>query len=479
MTRAIRLLGDLPPRAVLAVFLGALVVRLANAYGLAGNAANFFREDAVLYWSAAQFVLDHGGFDPPPEGAGASGRERVPLYILFVAGMRALFGDSPIAVVLAQCAIDAGSCVLIMRLGAFLGPRIGVLSGALAAIWSNLVVHSAALLSDTLFVFVFCLALLGGARYLEDARPARALVAGLLCGAAIMVRTVAQFLPLAMAAAAPVVALVARRGLRSGLAASVLALVGAALAISPWVYANLRDHGVVALTTQEGVHLAAWILPLVRQSVDGTPHAEGAKLYRDRYVEELRAEGLDPERMAPFELSRRLSGKAMADLAAMPTSAVALAWAKGAAINLAAPGIALDPRIRRAREGSLYNDTKASLFGRLGGYFASTAPALRPLSVLGAVLSALTLVLQVVGFARLVRHRPWAGAAVFGLILYVLLVTGPIYSPKYRLPLEPILIVLTALGASGLRRRPHELALPPPSTYVGRAAARPEQAPRT
>lgn len=450
----IRFLGGLPPRAVLAVFLSALAVRFVYAIGLAVDAANFFREDAVLYWSAAQFVLDHFSFDPPPEGAGASGRERVPLYILFVAGMRALFGDSPIAVVLAQCAIDSGSCVLIMRLGAFLGPRIGILSGALAAIWPNLVVHSAALLSDTLFVFVFCLALLGSARYLEDARPVRAFVAGLLCGAAIMARTIVQFLPLAMAAAAPIAALVARRGLRSGLAAAVLAVIGAALTVSPWVYANWRDHGVVALTTQEGVHLAAWVLPLVRQSVDGTSHAAGAKLYRDRYVEELRAEGLEPERMAPFELSRRLSGKAMADLAAMPASAVALAWAKGAAINLAAPGVALDPRVRRAREGSLYNDSQADLIHRLGGYFASTPPALRPLILSGVALSALTLVLQIVGFSRLIRHRPWVGAAVFGLIFYVLLVTGPIYSPKYRLPLEPVLIVLTALGANRLRSLP-------------------------
>jgi hypothetical protein len=32
------------------------------------------------------------------------------------------------------------------------------------------------------------------------------------------------------------------------------------------------------------------------------------------------------------------------------------------------------------------------------------------------------------------------------MVLYCLGVTGPVTSPKYRLPLEPVLIILTALG---------------------------------
>jgi hypothetical protein len=61
-------------------------------------------------------------------------------------------------------------------------------------------------------------------------------------------------------------------------------------------------------------------------------------------------------------------------------------------------------------------------------------------------MSGISCLLQALGFARLARSRPWASVFAGLLVLYVLLISGPVYSPKYRLPIEPVLIVLTALG---------------------------------
>jgi hypothetical protein len=38
-------------------------------------------------------------------------------------------------------------------------------------------------------------------------------------------------------------------------------------------------------------------------------------------------------------------------------------------------------------------------------------------------------------------------------IAYILLVSGPVASPKYRLPIEPVLMVLLAAGYCALRDR--------------------------
>ena len=105
-----------------------------------------------------------------------------------------------------------------------------------------------------------------------------------------------------------------------------------------------------------------------------------------------------------------------------------------------------------AREGSFYNDSAPGLVGRLQAYLATSAPWARPWIAAALVLSAVSLALQAYGFVRLARRLPWAAMFSALLILYVLLVTGPIVSPKYRLPAEPVLIVLTALGLDGVFR---------------------------
>jgi len=71
--------------------------------------------------------------------ARAPGRERMPLHSAFPAAVRAVFGDTPLAAIAIQSAVDAGTCVLVFKLGAMLGPRVGLLAGALAAAWPNLI----------------------------------------------------------------------------------------------------------------------------------------------------------------------------------------------------------------------------------------------------------------------------------------------------------------------------------------------------
>jgi hypothetical protein len=55
------------------------------------------------------------------------------------------------------------------------------------------------------------------------------------------------------------------------------------------------------------------------------------------------------------------------------------------------------------------------------------------------------LVLESLGFIMLARDKPWAALVAGALIAYFLLLNGPVASPKYRLPIEPMLIVFAAI----------------------------------
>ncbi len=443
-------------RTLLAIFLGALAVRLINLLLLSGDQGNFFLEDAHLYWPGGAYLSATGRFDAPAElsaGSGAPGSERVPIYLFYIAGIQILFGDAPLAAIVGQALIDAGTCVLISLLGGMVSRRVGVIAGSLAIIWPNLIVNSAALLSDTLFLSLFTGMLLVAAYYLREATPRRAGWAGFLCGLSIMTRTVTQFLPFALIVAAPAIALYQRKSMRTALLATILAALGAALPVAPWLGRNVILFGAWELTTQKGSHLTNWVLPLIRQAQDGTPHETAAREIEGRFFDQLRSRGIEPQTMPPFERSKAFSALAMEELSAQPASAIIKAWLKGAAVNLAAPAITVDPRVRRAREGSFYNDSSAGLVARMQAYLATSAPAVRPWIAGALALSAVSLILQAYGFIRLARHLPWAAVFAALLIMYVLLVTGPIVSPKYRLPAEPVLIVLAALGVDGVLRR--------------------------
>ena len=60
---------------------------------------------------------------------------------------------------------------------------------------------------------------------------------------------------------------------------------------------------------------------------------------------------------------------------------------------------------------------------------------------------------QLVGFVSVVRQWQLPAAPFLYMLLmslYVLAVTGPVVGVKYRLPLEPFLVLLTAIGMARL-----------------------------
>jgi hypothetical protein len=51
------------------------------------------------------------------------------------------------------------------------------------------------------------------------------------------------------------------------------------------------------------------------------------------------------------------------------------------------------------------------------------------------------------------RSKPWTAALAGAVLAYFLLLNGPVAAPKYRLPMEPVLIVLAAIPLAWLTER--------------------------
>jgi hypothetical protein len=439
----------LTARPLTTVFVFALAVRLINIALLKGDASFFAETDTLAYWGLGGELAKPDAFWPTL----LSMTYRMPLYPLLIAGIKSMFGEVPRAVAVVQAVIDAGTCTMIAALGGLLSPRVGLIAGFLSALSVTLIVFSSQVLTETLFVFFFTLTLLAGARFLLHPRFGLALLAGAAGGLALATRPAVALL---LAAAVPVVFVVAlkRRGTASALVAVILYVVATATPIAPILLRNVVHYGSFKLMAQIGDHLVLWIVPLVTQRADGTPYQTTVERIEVVYRQRLAERGMD-DASDPFQRDALKSEVAREAMRSLPLAAYAKAWVEGMAVNLAAPALLDDPRVRVLPKPSFYNTPGTTLWERARAYLLDDPGRYQVLLLAGLMAMVPFLVLEATGFVMLARMSPWAAIFAGAVLAYFLLVNGPVASPKYRLPMEPVLIVLAALPLAWLidRRR--------------------------
>jgi hypothetical protein len=305
------------------------------------------------------------------------------------------------------------------------------------------------MLTDTLSLFFLTAAFLATALFLQQPKLAMAAGAGLLAGFALAARpSVALLLP---TMAAVMVFRMVRTDLRTGIVCAALFCTTSILPIAPTLIRNYVHFDRVALTSQTGDYHAFWIAPMLRQREDGTQFESTVKKMQYAFDDTVRQA---PDAYAnPFEQSSLKVRLARAELSSISPFTFAKAWTEGAVLNLLAPAVLGDPRVRKMEKPSFVATPGTSLVERAVLYFNSSTAAYAEIIVLSAAASAISTALAALGFAILLRTKPALAALAAVSIGYFLILTGPIGSPKYRVPMEPALIILAAVGIVSMRSR--------------------------
>ncbi|HEY7609100.1 MAG TPA: glycosyltransferase family 39 protein [Alphaproteobacteria bacterium] len=448
--------GAAPARAMLALFAFALCLRWG--YALAMFAA--FGAPGLMIGDSQGYVVLAEGFAETLR-AGDLGAWRwlgpdisvMPLFTWAIALVALAAGKLlPIAYALIQGALDAGTCVLVYLVARRLGESAGKAAGIAAALSPTMIVLSGVVYTDTLFVFLAALGLYGAVRWIEGPSWRAALFVGLALGAAALARVlILAWIPILLVVLAATLAVQKRlRWPQLGMLAFA-GLVGAA-STGPVIARNASVYGAWSVTPQSGVHLAMWIVPLVREAKDGTPRSRTIEALTQRFQQR---HGTTPS-ANPFAESRRYRALAMEELEQLGLRAVMKAWAIGAAINLASPAATLVPAVSALPRTGFYDTPGGSFPEKVANFLFRSENALyAQLVFFGGIGTALFRLLQLAGLAALLRRR--ANLPVAAVLIcwcgYILAVNGPIASPKYRLPLEPALAIFA--GAAVLVRRRH------------------------
>src|SRR5271170_2892994 len=121
--------------------------------------------DAPFYIELAWDWLKNGVYGAVVEGHLMPLDSRVPGYPAFLAAIFSVAGNSPRAVMLAQAAVDLATCFLIALIAARLAPkavrrRVAVAGLWLAALCPSTANYTAAVLTETLVIFLTALAML-------------------------------------------------------------------------------------------------------------------------------------------------------------------------------------------------------------------------------------------------------------------------------------------------------------------------------
>lgn len=147
----------------------------------------------LAYWGGAEILLHGKGFSDLSYPVYAP-----PLYAMFIATCRTLFGDDQIPVKLVQAILDSLTVVVIFLIvKEIFGWQTGILSAAIVAIYPFSIYLSVTIASEPLFTFLLSLFILVALRAFQSGTLSYYCAAGILLALATMTRGVTQFVPIA------------------------------------------------------------------------------------------------------------------------------------------------------------------------------------------------------------------------------------------------------------------------------------------
>ncbi len=403
-------------RPLVALTAAALVVRAA-ALAATWNTGCVY--DECFYTELATRLAAGEGFRPHARHFWPPG------YIAFLAAHLALGGSLVLAKV-SQVLLSTLLVPLAWGVGReaaapwgdAIARRAAVAAAALVAFHPTLVAYSHYLWSETLFLPLFTGALLLVLAAARDRRPGRAAAAGLLLGAASLIKVLPVYL-------APLLAgwLVLRPGPRPWRLRAALLLLGCTFAvIAPWTARNLAVHGrLVLVETTTGKNLVRGNNPVAPANWDwGADRNTRGVLPRT---------GCDQSDL--IELNACLTRHGLLQILTHPGRFAGRVGTKLA--DLFTPNSFLVRHIRR---------------GEYGDWPPSAAAA----AVVGVALFQVALMaLALVGWS----HGPSSPArSLFGLVvIYVMAVHVITFAmSRFRLPLEPLLAAGAALALAAPAR---------------------------
>jgi len=173
---------------------------------------------------------------------------QVPFFSVFLSFIYFYIGHSPLVATIVQLAVSSLTCAFVfmtMEL-ALRHRKAAIVSGVLCALYGPYIYYAHALLTETLFIFLFVLSIYFVLASARDRSTNKAILAGVFAGLAALTRAAFSSLLILFAVW---YAVVFRRGKREVLRIGCVGVASFALVIFPWLLRSYLIHGSPVMAT--------------------------------------------------------------------------------------------------------------------------------------------------------------------------------------------------------------------------------------
>ena len=443
---------------LLPIFALALAIRVLCAIPALTEPGRLSRPDTETYLHPAYALAEDGAINTEPQyepgivncvADRAPAVQRPPGYIVFLAGLRLIFGRSPVAFALAGCLIGALTVFPVGVTGYHLaGRRAGFWAAVLYALNLTSLAVAPLILADTLLGFLVAFQAMYLAKALRFGRIRDFIFGTIFAAAAVLVKPVNIPILILLIAMAPFMMKTRRKTVR----AMVLVPVISAVIIVPWMLRNRAVGAGFAVDRNSwltALHNTAAILAHANHS-----DADEMRFWLE-YQEEHEYMTTSQRRHVSIQEREEWYLKRYREaILAHPWSAAATHLFQVWILLPDLPDYLQNLGLRSGERGTLAvlrKDGPVAAFRHyMDGSYAAGLLAV-PFLLAHAALWALT----IFGMWIYARKKRWAVLLVFAVpVVYYLAAAGPVVLPRYQIPALPGACALAGafISACGIRR---------------------------
>jgi len=229
--------------------------------------------DARRYHNLAIELFESDAYSSP------TSQFYTPGYPFFVGTIYSIVDKRPWVVLLVQIALNVFTLFLVYRLGLLLAnPRIAWLSGVLYTLEPLAIYYTNAFLTETLFSLIFTGSMISLFHGIKNRRLNYLLASGFLLGLATYVRPVTLYFPIVIVA---MILIWPKRNATFKAYTTIGLVLVFLITIFPWTYRNYHQYGAMSFTSFKGFNLLFFNATAVEKAKTGKTYIPIRAEFRD------------------------------------------------------------------------------------------------------------------------------------------------------------------------------------------------------
>ncbi len=420
-------------RATLCLFFLALLARISFIFFQGSDLEQYLVEDELMYWKNSLSFLNTGELNKDIL------YERMPGIFVYYKILLGLTSKNLQSLLLVQAIIDSFNCLMIFRIASLIAPKQKFYIYGFATLSPLMIILSAQMLSETVFLFFFNFFLYFSvkASLKKNRLFFYIILSGLSLGIATSLRSVT--FPLIFLSLIPLIIIfIHKKIIKLNLFIFLgTFLFSALLPISVRLINNIKIHNSYSLTSQTGIHLAYWVTPAILSEWKNINRSDAIKIINKEKNKHLFTK--DPYKND--QILRSISFKVLAEVS---LSKVIYSWGKGAFLNIIAPSVLLDKKIRSLPHPSYYEIadplkwiTELVSKQKYHNYLM--------IVLLASITSVFSILSFIMGPILLYKQNKYISYLCLLYVSYFMIITGPVLSPKYIFPILPCVFLYQAV----------------------------------